>query len=386
MTVRLLQGDVRARLTELPDESVHCVVTSPPYWALRSYLADDDLGKAYEMGSEPTLQAWIDGQVEVFRAVRRVMRADGTLWLNLGDAYASGGMSNPSDKSTLSGSKDRGASHYTIIRKPPPGLKPKDLIGQPWRLALALQADGWWLRSDIIWAKPNPMPGSQRDRPTTAHEHVFLLTKALRYFYDDVAVRQLDKGSDHPRNLIDPPVSHMPGAAPQSQLRKAAGRNGEGATLRDVWTIPTEPLPYEHYAAFPSEIPRRAILAGTSAKGVCPMCGAPWVREVAESFNATSGPKKAEELDPSSGWAGWPRGTTERTTTGWRLICAHEAEPVPATCLDPFSGAGTTLLVADQLQRDAIGIELNPKSVEITRERLESGKGAAPLFTEAVYG
>ena len=188
-TWEIRKGDAMEVLATMPDASVHCCVTSPPYWGLRNYGVDG----AY--GLEPTLDEYLDRMVEVFREVRRVLRDDGTLWLNCGDAYASGGK----------GFRPGSGRADDLVREDSPrnrngglvpdGLKPKDLIGLPWRMAFALQDDGWWLRSDIIWAKPNPMPESVTDRPTSAHEHVFLLTKQARYYYDADAVREPAKSA-----------------------------------------------------------------------------------------------------------------------------------------------------------------------------------------------
>ena len=219
MTVQILRGDCRQLLKTLPDDSVHCCVTSPPYWGLRSYLPDGHPEKCLEIGSEPTLEAWVQTMVEVFREVRRVLRPDGTLWLNLGDAYAGsrcGGSGWPG--STLNGAQTdhaRQAKHFTksarrddalIPRsdRAVTGLKPKDMMGQPWRVAFALQADGWWLRQEIIWHKPNPMPESTRDRCTKAHEHVFLLSKSERYFYDFDAMQEPVTGGANARGPRTP--------------------------------------------------------------------------------------------------------------------------------------------------------------------------------------
>src|SRR5690606_21352648 len=201
-TQTIYQGDALEVLRSLPSESVHCCVTSPPYWGLRDY------GVKGQIGLEPTLQEYIEVLVEVFREVRRVLRPDGTLWLNLGDSYwGSGGANNNSGitgrrppDGAAKDERDNPVSYrarwgrYSI-------LKPKDLIGVPWRVAFALQEDGWYLRSDIVWAKPNPMPESVKDRPTKAHEYVFLLTKNPRYFYDAEAIREPARKQGTPGHL-----------------------------------------------------------------------------------------------------------------------------------------------------------------------------------------
>lgn len=190
MSWRILEGDCRARLADLEPESVQCVVTSPPYWGLRDY------GTPGQIGLEPTPKEYVATMVDVFREVRRALRKDGTLWLNMGDSYASGtaGARLPSQ----TGKHGYWQNPAIDRRLDPPGLAAKQLIGIPWRVAFALQADGWWLRSDVIWAKPNPMPESVTDRPTRAHEFVFLLTRSARYFYDAEAVREIALWPDGP--------------------------------------------------------------------------------------------------------------------------------------------------------------------------------------------
>jgi DNA modification methylase len=349
MKFDILIGDCRARLKELPDESVHCVVTSPPYFGLRDYgtatweggnditcnhrkVVDADFAVATstlgggkkttghlqegfssvcgrcgarridsQLGLEQTPDAYVAELVAVFREVRRVLRGDGTCWLNLGDSYA-GSWGNY-------GGKNRGAGTQRIIRngsqvpnkayddlahwRPPtagklgPGIKPKDLIGIPWRVAFALQADGWWLRQDIIWSKPNPMPESVTDRCTKAHEYLFLLTKSARYFYDAEAIKE-------------PAISGDP--------RKP--------NKRSVWEVATQPFAEAHFATFPPDLIEPCIKAG------CPDGG---------------------------------------------------------TVLDPFGGAGTTGLVADRLGRNAILIELNPEYANMAERRL---RGDSPMFAD----
>jgi len=328
--------------------SVHCVVTSPPYYGLRDY------GVAGQLGLEASPAEYIAEMVAVFRAARRVLRDGGTLWLNCGDAFIN-----------------------------------KQLQMMPARVALALQADGWWLRSDIIWAKPNPMPESVTDRPTSAHEHIFLLAKSPTYFYDADAVAEPSiRAGDIPGGqggYIDLNIGHY-----KSGLQ-AAGQRPVAATrnLRNLWTIPTEAYPEAHFATFPTELAERCIKAGTSERGVCTECGAPWVRQMERQPTGTF-QKMADGWDTGAG----AHGTIHREgreagatavpvmasiTTGWLPSCSCNAAVVPATVLDPFAGAGTTLLVADRLQRHAIGIELNPNYCAMIRRRLRDD---APLFAE----
>ena len=358
MTVRILQGDCREVLKTLPDESVHCVVTSPPYFGLRDY------GVPGQIGLEKSPTEYVAELADVFAAVRRVLRQDGTVWLNLGDSYAGSGRGgNPTkESSTLEGghasqeasmvkrtrrSSEIGATardaavtnHANRLRgsqlpaglhenarlagavghawvPPPAGLKEKDLIGAPWMAAFALRAAGWWLRSDIIWHKPNPMPESVTDRPTKSHEYIFLLSKAERYYYDADAIRELDNGQDHARNEAQEIERGQPGVSPHRGLRTVAGRNGLGRNKRSVWTINTYPYTEAHFATFPPALIEPCILAGCPEGGIV---------------------------------------------------------------LDPFGGAGTTGLVADRLQRNAILIELNPEYAAMAERRI---RGDSPLFAE----
>jgi len=320
MAVQILIGDCRDVLATLDAESVQCVVTSPPYFGLRDYGIDG------QIGLESTPDAYVEEMVSVFREVRRVLRKDGTLWLNLGDSYAGGGgfsANAPTTAVSKSGKYGaRGALKAGGI-KPGNGIKSKDLIGIPWRVAFALQADGWWLRSDIIWHKPNPMPESVTDRPTSAHEHLFLLTKSEHYSYDAAAVREpfADERQGNP-GKYKRTSSQSKGVNNDRQdggiLKNGGGweRGAElgGRNLRNVWTVAARPFREAHFATFPPELVEPCILAG------CPVGG---------------------------------------------------------TVLDPFAGAGTTGLVADRLQRDAILIELNPGYINMAENRIIKD---APLF------
>jgi DNA modification methylase len=332
MTVSILCGDCRDMLRRMPAESVHCVVTSPPYWGLRDY------GVAGQLGLEASLGEYVDVMVGVFREVRRVLRKDGTLWLNLGDSYAGGGRGGGSEdckQQTNVGSlisppkwseafrpgnpeKNGGASNRDGLGWIA-GLKPKDLCGIPWRVAFALQADGWYLCQDIIWSKPNPMPESVTDRCTKAHEYLFLLSKSERYFYDADAIVEdaTSFGRQHTTGIQPPKVIAL----------QENGHHGKGGDLsinyerqsrnkRSVWEVTTQPFSEAHFATFPPMLIEPCIKAG------CPVGG---------------------------------------------------------TVLDPFGGAGTTGLVADRLQRNATLIELKPEYAAMARRRIE---GDAPLFTQ----
>jgi DNA modification methylase len=300
----------------LPNESVHCVVTSPPYWGLRDY---NIVG---QLGLESTPDAYVGNMVEVFREVRCVLRKDGTLWLVLGDSYAGGGHggggSYDSERNWRAGNPDKnnGNSNRDGLGRVS-GLKPKDLCGIPWRIAFALQADGWYLRQDIIWSKPNPMPESVTDRCTKAHEYIFLLSKSERYYYDAVAIAEEGTGRCAGN------AGHVKGAGNDDPFFRT--REGFAAVVdkewqtrnkRSVWEVATQPFSEAHFATFPPALIKPCILAG------CPKGG---------------------------------------------------------MVLDPFGGAGTTGLVADRLQRNAILIELNPEYAAMSERRIVSD---APLFVD----
>lgn len=362
MSVRIIIGDTREQMKLLPSNSVHCVVTSPPYWGLRDYGVDG------QIGLEGTPQQFIAEIVDLFREVRRVLRDDGTLWFNMGDSYAGSGRGgNPTEaSSTLEGSQE--SQKASMVKRtrgsqvpagfhedarlagaigrawvPPPfGLKQKDLVGMPWRCAFALQADGWYLRQDIIWSKPNPMPESIGDRCTKAHEYVFLLSKSARYFYDADAIAEDASPNTHSR-VAKIPAGWETGAGTHGSYHRdgrAAGVSPKSAgeetnirakvsfhasttgrvekrNKRSVWTVPTSPFAEAHFATFPPALIEPCILAGCPEGGVV---------------------------------------------------------------LDPFGGAGTTGLVADRLQRDAILIELNPEYAAMARRRID---GDSPLFARA---
>jgi DNA modification methylase len=389
MTVRIITGDCREVLATLPAESVHCVVTSPPYWGLRDYGVpssiwggDDDCahewgeevrtawansvpgpaaregganpgkngdGRRNEAkwtgpfcqrcgawrgahGLEPDFGLFVENQVRIFREVRRALRADGTLWLNLGDCYATGaGKVGNCPGGGVQGeawkrkgpaqvpdgkNPNAGVPTYQPNRMPQPGLKSKDLVGVPWRVAFALQADGWWLRQDIIWSKPNPMPESVTDRCTKAHEYLFLLSKSERYYYDADAIAEPAAVPEGAGNVSG--SRYIAAAKTDVRMRTKAGLAEIGPrdtrNKRSVWTVTTRPFSEAHFATFPPALIEPCILAG------CPKGG---------------------------------------------------------TVLDCFGGAGTTGLVAERLQRDAVLIELNPDYADMAARRIA---GDAPLL------
>jgi DNA modification methylase len=372
----LMQGD--ARNMPLADGSVQMICSSPPYWGLRDYKI------AGGIGLEPTLDEWIENMRAVGRECRRVLRDDGTMWMNLGDCYAS----------SVNGrkAKDIVDDDRTFRDKPfdtakASGLKPKDLIGLPWRVAFALQADGWYLRSDIIWSKPNPMPESVTDRPTKAHEYVFLLTKRARYYYDAEAVREAQ--TTLPAGTAGRRPAPNKGATDVIEANRAAHltrdgwipngwNNPSGRNLRDVWTIPTQPYRGAHFATFPEKLVEPCILAGTSARGCCPECGAPWERVAQKCFEPTQDTNNAPERrgtatrDPSTRDDVRPRGRSVISTLGWRPACDHGLDPVPCVVLDPFCGSGTTGAVARRLGREFVGLDLSAEYLELAHKRIQS--------------
>ena len=322
MSILLLQAD--ARQIPLADKSIQCVVTSPPYYGLRDYGVDDQLGL------EPTLDEYIENTLLWTREVWRVLRDDGTFWLNIGDSYAgSGGPGSFVDNKQTDKFKDK-FEKYINPNRNQAGFKPKDLMGVPWRVALALQADGWYLRSDIIWHKPNPMPESVRDRPTKSHEYIFLLTKSPKYFYDADAIKEKSiTNENRPAGIVRDRVyeydskqavlrsqrdsfkrsnnKNPHGDNPQKrENRKEDNWNTDYRNKRTVWTITTKPYSGSHFATFPPELPETCIKAGTK---------------------------------PGD------------------------------TILDPFGGSGTTAMVAQALGRNAVHLDISAEYLELARER-----------------
>jgi DNA modification methylase len=316
MTTTILQGDCLQMLKTLEAGTVQTCVTSPPYYGLRDYGVDG------QIGLEETPEAYVEKLVQVFREVRRVLADDGTLWLNLGDSYAGGGNyrginseATLSEKQRSNGGA-RGVSQL-LVAKNTPGCKPKDLIGIPWMVAFALRADGWSLRSDIIWAKPNPMPESVTDRPTKSHEYIFLMSKSAQYYYDHEAVREPQTESSRERAAYGwngRTDDHSNGARTGSTFKRMAESGEPIGTIpedgfrnkRDVWTVTTKPYSGAHFATFPPDLIEPCILAGS-----------------------------------------------------------REGD----TVLDPFNGSGTTGAVSIKHHRNYIGCELNPAYVELTNKR-----------------
>lgn len=413
-------GDVFDVLPTLPAQSVHCVVTSPPYWGLRDY------GVPGQLGLEPTPELFVERMVQAFAQVHRVLRDDGTLWLNMGDSYQNakgqaGGV-DPKQPARRHGLRPMDVERHD-------GIKPKDLVGVPWMLAFALRSAGWYLRAEIIWAKGvsfcdayagSVMPESAQDRPTRSHEQVFLLTKRPRYFYDAEAVREVGvfpagtmaaKGSgtregnrrggapktaasepqDRQRRIVDRIKAAREAGAPHEAGIGRVGPDGyaiyDGTrNLRTVWTISPKPFREAHFATFPPDLVVPCIKAGTSEKGVCAVCGAPWRRlvekepipeDVRADFEAAR-QRSAEDHGRGDGFTTRrPNFQRGRGQTTWEPTCDHGADVIPATVMDCFSGAGTVGAVCGGLQRRYVGIELNAEYIQIAERRIAT---VAPLF------
>lgn len=378
-------------MARMPDNFLHCVVTSPPYWGLRdygtagthwpavSYQPMPGLPEIHvpemtaQLGLEETPEAFVGHIVHIFRQVYRVLREDGTCWLNFGDSYAGNGGQYGDEKSTLGGRKQNGTQGAERFEKLGLCVPPKNLLGIPWRVAFALQADGWYLRSDIIWAKLNPMPESVTDRPTKAHEYLFLLAKSSRYYYDAEAVKE--KGNEKP---------HGPGYATTLADRRDRGPDNESngrnwgnqgtRNRRSVWTIAAQGYEGAHFAVFPAALVKPCILAGSPEK-VCSQCGAGYVREVERE------PMKIKKSERGAAMGEYGRTASSGTmpeparskTTGWLPACTCNAGQARSIVYDPFGGSGTTAEVAHQYGRDWIISEISEEYVNnCARPRLES--------------
>jgi len=444
--VKLYNKDCRSK-DELPDESVQCVVTSPPYWGLRKYsgeqgliwgdnqcqhewvytgipksggVGDYEVGRvgnakarsgsheakdsntcqlcgawkgAY--GLEPTPEMYVQHTVEILREVRRVLRKDGVVFWNIGDSYNGSGGEHKHDKGQSGLTNNRDKVGFVPGRNVS-SLKPKDLCLIPQRLAIAAQEDGWWVRSVIIWSKPNPMPESVTDRPTESHEYILMLTKSARYYWDQDAVRE-------PHTWIENRPSGMVRQAEQYRDRvkhndpkyggggsgfqghsggmKANGtplNNPNGRNIRSVWTFPTQPYPEAHFAVFPEKLPELCIKAATPEVGCCPDCGTPWERVTERENMKIRRTDWNEQSGNRTGSAGTMIEPARAKTLHWQPTCKCNPDwkeskvypTVPSLVLDPFAGAGTTLWVAKKLNRRAVGYELSEEYCRLTVDRL----------------
>ncbi len=377
-------GDCLEIMKDWPNGFIDCCVTSPPYWGLRDYGIDGQLGL------EKTPEEYLTKMVAVFREVRRVLKKTGTLWLNMGDSYYGswGG----------SGSRDGGQrpKHTECLGRPGvnvsrPGasythdtLKPKDLCMMPHRLAMALQKDGWWIRSDIVWAKPNPMPESVTGRPTKAHEYIFLCTKAPKYYYDADAIREEHKYPDdnnRPQGNVQARGTTMAACNSPGNMRvlNPAGRN-----KRSVWTVPTAPYPEAHFATFPPKLIEPCILAGCP-EWVCKKCGKARERIVdieksSDSTYASRGKTRPQVgTEEKTAYNSGFNADSKRTSTGW-TDCGCNAGFEGGIVFDPFMGSGTTAVVAYENRRQYLGIELNQEYIDLGR--IDKVKEKYGLFEE----
>lgn len=418
-TWQIIVDDVMKGLAQLKDESFQMCITSPPYLWLRDYGIDG------QIGLEKSPDEFIQKLVEVFREVRRVLRKDGTCWINMGDKYSTGGKGGGGAfmKARREGSWKM-QSTLNGWQSAPPGYKAKELMGIPWLLAFALQKDGWYLRTEIIWEKKNSMPESIDDRPSRCHEYIFLLSKRPKYFYDKEAVKQPTSATSHARagryikagDGVNPKAKAYfkePGKSsrihtvrdvahshktprPRSNESYSAAIVGLSTkrNLRSVWSINASGYKGAHFATFPPKLALLPILAGTSAHGCCAACGAPYKRILANgkadlahqvlcggdrNGNYNGQATKEFELAGAQNASDVKRrilaGMVEKITVGWEKTCHKKCEcteVVPCTVLDCFSGSGTTLAVAFENGRSSVGIELNPEYAELSRERLRS--------------
>lgn len=434
----ILVGDALARLKDLPDESIHCAVSSPPYWGLREYGAEG------QIGLEADFDEYLEKLFAVCQEVRRVLRKDGTFWLNLGDCYVASGCGGDSGKSGLEGStqsqdeskraygagprvghrssfrRDR-SKRQDMPHKRVRGLKPKDLVGLPWEVAFMLRDAGWWLRMDNLWEKSNPMPTSVRDRTTKAHEYLFHLAKSEIYYYDHFAIlephemKPQARPNGHKRRRPD---RLMPEHTWSGTRRDEPGPDGNqnGRNKRSVWTVPTSPFNGDyctacgryydmrpeddacrcgrkdgwvtHFAVFPEKLIQPCILAGTSEHGACVACEAPWRRVLDEPDFSGQPKRKTARMDRPNGdrtsagqaWQDW-RDENPSVTVGWKPTCKCGTKDVrPCVVLDPFFGSGTTGIVALKAGRDFIACEINPHYAAMAEHRIRPYRAQARLF------
>lgn len=369
-------GDVRELAGRLEPQSIQSIVTSPPYWNLRSYLDKDHADKGRELGSEETPAEFVANLVAVFAALRPALKDDGTLWLNLGDSYASGEV----------GRVDGGGPGRSLGQNQPPrserrvkqstGVPQKCLLGMPWRVAFALIDDGWILRSDVIWAKPAPMPESVTDRPTRSHEYLFLLTKRPTYFYDAAAIAE--KATHAGVTVKTNGNADMDEGYDGHRTRDGFRRGvtvGATRNKRSVWTINSAQFAESHFATFPEALVRPCILAGTSAVGECGACGRAW-RRVVERTPTVAASHHGSYFDRGKTGVNGQGRVQEgeryesRDTGQWRAQCRCDAPTRPQTVLDPFAGSCTTWQVAHELGRDFVGIDLDERAAQWGADRL----------------
>ena len=359
MSIEILQGDCVESLNKLEDQSINTCITSPPYWGLRNYNDEEK-----QLGMEDTPEEFTENLVKVFGEVKKVLRDDGTVWLNLGDSYSSGGRTTTTNQS-LRGDKDYGVTRP----KPSKGIKPKDLIGIPWRVAFALQQDGWYLRQDIIWHKPNPMPESVTNRCTKAHEYIFLLSKKPKYYYDHEAIKEDAKYPQGPNS----PQSIKKGKG-EFGMDTRGGLSKIGALAkknkRSVWTVTTKPFKGAHFATFPKDLIEPCVLAGCPEK-MCCECGTPYKRQMQKTGEFQRRWSKTIATAEGSPHEGQSSMQNIYEDLGLQKQCDCQTNETKAgTVLDPFGGSGTTGIVAAQHNRNAVLLELNQEYVDLAKARI----------------
>lgn len=330
MSIEILQGDCVESLNKLEDQSINTCITSPPYWGLRNYNDEEK-----QLGMEDTPEEFTENLVKVFREVKKVLRDDGTVWLNLGDSYG----------------------------------KNKQLTGIPWRVAFALQQDGWYLRQDIIWHKPNPMPESVRNRCTKAHEYIFLLSKKPKYYYDHEAIKEDAKYPQGPNS----PKSIKKGKG-EFGMDTRGGLSKIGALAkknkRSVWTVTTKPFKGAHFATFPKDLIEPCVLAGCPEK-MCCECGTPYKRQMQKTGEFQRRWSKTIATAEGSPHEGQSSMQNIYEDLGLQKQCDCQTnETKVGTVLDPFGGSGTTGIVAAQHNRNAVLLELNQEYIDLAKARI----------------
>jgi len=443
MPAVFLRGNARDVLQGMPPDFIHCGVTSPPYFGLRKYNGGEEVwpdGWEGQLGGEPTPDLYIQHLVQIMREVRRVLRPDGVFWLNIGDSWAGSGKGQMGDGSHAAKHGEKQHTNTGAILGGLPkmvmgnGIKPLDMVLIPSLLALALREDGWYVRSEIVWQKNNPMPesvngvrferckkkvdGEWQDcpgcpkcspndgyilrkgswRPTDSHEIILMLTKTNHYFCDKEAV--LEQGvypAGEARQGGNGHKSMKSGSRTTEGLHNKEWVGNGGRNLRSVWQFPTKPGKFNHYAAYPPKLPEICLKSSTSEKGCCPKCGSPWARVVERGESTYARIKRETGHDWSDmqrqsvdlgaalkcgelacGGTRLPSGAAPHlepvasNTIGWRPTCACDSNlsPIPCRVLDPFSGAGTTAMVAEQLGLDSFSIDTSAEYIQIAKDRI----------------
>jgi DNA modification methylase len=374
--MKIIQGDCREKLKELPDESVDCIVTSPPYWGLRDY------GVKGQLGLENKITDYVNNLADIFDECKRVLKKTGTAWLNIGDSYATNGIyigtylkKNPQHKDLHTDNSTRYPQKLKGYRNKEENIKAKDLCLIPFRVVLELQQRGWYVRSDIIWAKPNPMPESIKDRPTKSHEYIFLLSKSKNYHYDADAIKEDCTGKDERKwsDTYKNVGSIIQGNtnAKIKRTKRYSKENNFKRNKRDVWTITTKPYKGAHFATFPKDLIEPCIKAGCPEK-VCVKCGKPQLKELYRDEKTKEVHRNVRKGNRDRAIGGvydkWAKENPYQTRTKPGCDCNKDFKL--GVVLDPFAGSGTVGEVALELQKDFILIELNPEYIKLIEDRL----------------